>query len=172
MLRLSVAWVTCCYSQQVIIITLIIKTGQGSSMGIGGCNRLCPMAMGQSLVALFYLSTSIEDRTLLWMVVRSQIYYPEYILAYGSRRARYSLVVGFSSFWTNWLEAVKGGGLSTALRPGLKCGAWSPSLDRDLDPTTGVEWVGLICALGTSKATLILIMGWSYSTWRYDLAMV
>jgi hypothetical protein len=25
-------------------------------------------------------------------------------------------------------------------------GAWSPSLDGDLDPLTGVEWVGLACA--------------------------
>jgi hypothetical protein len=25
-------------------------------------------------------------------------------------------------------------------------GAWSPSLDRDLDPLTGVERVGLVCA--------------------------
>ena len=25
-------------------------------------------------------------------------------------------------------------------------GAWSPSLDEDLDPLTGVEWVGLVSA--------------------------
>ena len=31
-------------------------------------------------------------------------------------------------------------------------GAWSPSLDGDLDPMTGVERVGLVCALGTSGA--------------------
>ena len=42
---------------------------------------------------------SIEDRPLLWMVVRSQTYYPEHILAYGSGNARYALVVGFGSFW-------------------------------------------------------------------------
>ena len=47
------------------------------------------------------LSVSIEDRPLLWMVVRSQTYYPEHILAYGSRKARYALVAGFVSFWTN-----------------------------------------------------------------------
>ena len=46
----------------------------------------------------------------------------------------------------------KGGGLSTILRPGLRCGAWSPSLDGDLDPVTGVEWVGLVYAWGTSEA--------------------
>ena len=31
-------------------------------------------------------------------------------------------------------------------------GAWSPSLDGDLDPLTGVEWVGLVCAWGTNEA--------------------
>jgi hypothetical protein len=41
---------------------------------------------------------SIEDRPLLWMVVRSQIYYPEHILAYGSGKTCYSLVIGSGSF--------------------------------------------------------------------------
>ena len=44
---------------------------------------------------------SIEDRPLLWMVVRSQTYYPEHILAYGSGKAHYALVVGSGSFWTD-----------------------------------------------------------------------
>ena len=44
---------------------------------------------------------SIEDRTLLWMVVRSQTYYPEHILTYGSGKARYALIVGFDSFRTD-----------------------------------------------------------------------
>ena len=48
-----------------------IETGQGYGMGIGGCNRLSPAAIGHGLVALFSLSVSIEDRPLLWMVVRS-----------------------------------------------------------------------------------------------------
>ena len=45
------------------------------------------------------LLVSIEDRPLLWMVVRSQTYYSEHIIAYGSRKARYALVTGFDSFW-------------------------------------------------------------------------
>ena len=36
---------------------------------------------------------SIEDRPLLWMVVRSQTHYPEHILAYGSGKACCSLIV-------------------------------------------------------------------------------
>jgi hypothetical protein len=39
-------------------------TGQGYGRGIGGCNRLCPTATGHSLVALFFLSVSIKDRSL------------------------------------------------------------------------------------------------------------
>jgi hypothetical protein len=31
-------------------------------------------------------------------------------------------------------------------------GAWSPSLDGDLDPLIGVKWVGLTCAWGASEA--------------------
>ena len=53
------------------------------------------------------------------------------------------------------MEVGKGGGLSTILRPGLKCGAWSPSLDGDQDPMTGVEWVGFVYAWGTNGACVL-----------------
>jgi hypothetical protein len=33
-------------------------------------------------------------------------------------------------------------------------GTWSPSLDEDLDPVTGMERVGIACALGTSEACI------------------
>ena len=41
-----------------------METGQGYGTSIGGCNRLCP---------------------LLWMVVRSQTYYPESKFGRGPR---------------------------------------------------------------------------------------
>ena len=56
------------------------------------------------------------------------------ILAYGSEKARYALVVDSGSFWTDWLQEGKGGGLSTILRLDLKCGGleskfrWGPRL--------------------------------------------
>ena len=75
-----------------------METGQGYGMGYGGCDKLCPVATGLSLVTLFSLSMSIENRPLLWMVVRSQTYYPEHILTYGSGKARYALIVGSGSF--------------------------------------------------------------------------
>ena len=46
----------------------------------------------------FVPPVSIEDRPLLWIVVRSQTYYPENILAYGSEKAHYAIVVGSGSF--------------------------------------------------------------------------
>jgi hypothetical protein len=46
----------------------------------------------------FIPPVSIEDRLLLWMVVRSQTYYHKHILAYGSGKTYYSLVMSSGSF--------------------------------------------------------------------------
>ena len=46
---------------------------------------------------VFVPPESIEDRPLLWVVVRSQTYYPEHILAYGTERL-VTLVMGSGSF--------------------------------------------------------------------------
>ena len=46
----------------------------------------------------FVPSVLIEDRPLLWMVVWSQTYYLEHILAYESGKTCYSLVMGSGSF--------------------------------------------------------------------------
>ena len=67
-------------------------------VGITGC---VPQPTGLSLVTLFSLFMLIKDRPLLWMVVRSQTYYLKNILAYGSGKARYALVVGSGSFRTD-----------------------------------------------------------------------
>ena len=67
-------------------------------VGVTGC---VPRPTWLSLVTLFSLFVSIKDHPLLWMVVRPQTYYPKHMLAYGSRKARYALVMGFGSFWTD-----------------------------------------------------------------------
>ena len=46
-----------------------METEQGYGMGIGGCNTLCPAAIGFSLVTLFFLSMSVKDRLLHWILV-------------------------------------------------------------------------------------------------------
>ena len=53
-----------------------------------------------------------------------------------------------------------GGGLSTALSPGLRSGAWSPSLDGDLDPVIREWWAGPACAWGTSDACVFGVPSW------------
>jgi hypothetical protein len=89
---------------------------------------------------------SIEDRSLLWTLVRSQIYH-EHILTYESEKTCYSLVMGFSSFQTNCYGGLLGRRSKHHTETGpAVLGAWSPSLDRDLDPVTRVKWVGLACA--------------------------
>ena len=67
-------------------------------VGVIGC---VPRPMGHSLVTLFFLFVLVKDRPLLWVLVRSQTYYPEHILAYGSGKARCSLIMGFGSFRTD-----------------------------------------------------------------------
>ena len=67
-------------------------------VGIRGC---VPRPTGHSLVTLFFLSVSVKDRSLLWILVNSQTYYPKHILAYGSGKVRSSLVVGSGSFRTD-----------------------------------------------------------------------
>ena len=66
-----------------------------------GVTSCVPRPTGLSLVTLFSLFVLIKDRPLLWMVVRSQTYYPEHILAYGTGKARCALVVGSGSLQTD-----------------------------------------------------------------------
>ena len=90
----------------------------------------------EALVALV-LPMSIEDRPLLCMLVRSQTYYPEHILVYGSRKGSLLSCRGFRLFLDRLIGGGDGGGLSTTLSLGLRCGGleskfgWGPRpLDR------------------------------------------
>ena len=51
--------------------------------------------------------------------------------------------------------AGKGGGLSTILIPGLKCGGLESKFGRGLDLVRGVEWVGLVCAWDINEACVL-----------------
>ena len=78
------------------------------------------------------LSVSIEDHPLHWILVRSQTYYPEHILVYGSREGSLLFCRGFRLFPNRLIGGGDGGGLSTALSPGLRSGGleskfgWGP----------------------------------------------
>ena len=93
-------------------------TGQGYGLGIGGCKRLCPAAVGHSLVTLLSLSMSVKDRPLHWTLGKSQTYYPEHILGYGHLE---HLLLSYHGFWL-FLDRLSGwflgiGGPCTALSP-------------------------------------------------------
>ena len=118
-------------------------------VGVRGC-ILRPM--GHSLVTLFSLSVSVKDRPLHWILVKSWTYYPKHILVFGSREGPLFSYRGFRLFPNRLIGGGDGGGLSTTLNPGVRCGAWGPSLDGDLDPLTRECRVGTICAWGTSRA--------------------
>jgi hypothetical protein len=91
---------------------------------------------GQQSGALiaFVPPVSIENRP-FWTLVRSQTYYSEHILAYGSRKTCYSLVMGSSSFRTDCYGGLLGrrskhhteaGPAVLGLRVLVWMGTWTP----------------------------------------------
>ena len=79
-----------------------IETGQGYCMGYGWCDELCPTAMGLSLVTLFSLSMSIEDRPLLWMSGHRLIILSTYLLMGAERLVTLLSWVPALSELTDW----------------------------------------------------------------------
>ena len=100
-------------------------------VGVRGC---VPRPTGYSLVILFSLSVSVKDRPLHQILVRSQTYYPEHILVYGSRECSLLSCRGFWLFPDRLVGGGDGGGLSTTLSPGLSCGGLESKFGWDLDP--------------------------------------
>ena len=74
-------------------------------VGVRGC-VLWPT--GHSSVTLFSLYVSVKDRSLQWMLGKSQIYCPKRILGYGHREDLLLSCRGFGSFQTDCLEAEMG----------------------------------------------------------------
>ena len=88
-------------------------------VGVRGC---VPRPTGHSLVILFFLSVSVKDRPLHWILVRSQTYYPKHILVYGNREGSLLSCCGFRLFPDRLIGGGDGGGLSTTLSLELRCG--------------------------------------------------
>ena len=103
--------VIACHSREIgnILLSLGIYkmverkmvTGQGYGLGIGGCKRLCPAAAGHSLVIRLFLSMSVKDRSLHWMIGKSHTYYSEHILGYGRLEDLLLSYRGSGSFQTD-----------------------------------------------------------------------
>jgi hypothetical protein len=69
--------------------------------------------------------------------------------------------VGFDSFQTDWLEAGKDGGLSTTLRPGLKCEGLESKFGRGPRPLdrSGMGW-SCLC-LGYKRGVCFWVPSWA-----------
>ena len=96
-------------------------------VGVRGC---VPRPTGHSLVTLFSLSLSVKDRPLHWILARSQTYYLEHILIYGSREGSLLSCRGFRLFSDRLIGGGDGGGLGTTLSPRLRCGTLESKFGR------------------------------------------
>jgi hypothetical protein len=148
-------------------------TGQRYGMGIGGCNKLCPAATGHSWVALFpcpcqlRIVRCMDPGQVIDLLSRAHtcLWEREDLLLWDS-----------SSFRIDWLETEIGGGLSTALRPGLKCGGLESKFGRGpgTRDRSGTGWSRLylgckrgVCFSGYSAGHIDSRI--AVSMWRYDL---
>ena len=143
-------------------------------VGVRGC---VPRPMGYSLVTLFSLSVSIKDRPLHWVLVKSKTYYPKHILVYGTREGS---LLSYCGFWLfpDWLIGGRdGGGLSTTLSPGLRCGGLEFKFGRGPGPLDGrvMSWSCLY--LGYKRGVCFGVSSWAH--WfmnrlviRYDLSII
>ena len=96
----------------------------GSGLGLAferGSGCICP-------------PVSIKDSPLHWILVRSHIYYPEYILAYESREGSLLSCRGFWLFSDRLIGGGDGEGLSTTLSLGLRCGGLESKFRRGPRP--------------------------------------
>ena len=133
--------------------------------------------MGLSLVTLFSLSVLVEDRLLYWVLVKSQIYYLEHILVYGSRKGSLLSYCGLWLFPDRLIRGEDGGGLSTTLSPELRSGGLESKFGRGPGPHDRrvMGWSCLclgykqgVCFYGTQLGALIR----ESPTFRYGLSTV
>ena len=156
-----------------------METGQGYDLGIGGCKRLCTAANGAWFDYTVFLSVSVKDRPLHWVLGKSQTYYPKHILVYEHREGLLLSCRGFWLFPDRLIGDGDGGGLSTALSPGLRSGGleskfrWGPR-PRD---RSRMGWSCLCLGVQTGRVFRGTQLGYigsriGVSMRRYDLAMV
>ena len=107
-------------------------------------------------------SVSVKDRPLHWVLGKSQTYYPEHILGYGRREDLLLSCHGFWLFLDRLIEGGDGGGLSTTLSPGLRCGGLESKFGRGPRPLDR-RVVGWSClCLGYKWGVCFGVLNWAY----------
>ena len=98
---------------------------------------------------------SVKDRPLHWILSKLQTYYPEHILVYGHREDLLLSCRGFRLCPDRLIGGEDGGGLSTALSPGLRSGGLESKFGRGLRPLDR-RVVGWSClCLGYKRACVL-----------------
>jgi hypothetical protein len=112
--------------RKYIIVTIIMLLSHGINMynnwrpgGTGLGWTWMWLGNRAGLWLHFVPPVSIKDSSLYYTPVRSQTYYPEHILVYGSGKTCYSLVMVLALFGPTVIVDYWVGGLSTTLRPDL-----------------------------------------------------
>ena len=77
---------------------------------------------------------SVKDRSLHWVLSRSQTYYHEHILVYGNREGSLLSCHRFRLFLDRLIRDGDGGGLSTTLSPRLRSGGLKSKFGRGPEP--------------------------------------
>jgi hypothetical protein len=116
--KMSSDYLSLARDRKDIIVTIIILPSHWIYRNVLALDLNLVRQLSEALVA-FVPPVSIEDRLLLWMVVRSLTYYLEHILLMWAERLVNLLLWVLALF--GLLRVVLGGGLSTILKPGLKC---------------------------------------------------
>ena len=115
-----------------------------------------------SLVTLFFLSVSVKDRLLHWFLGKSQTYYPEHILVYGSSECSLISCHGFRLFLDQLIGSKDGGGLSTVLSLGLMCGGLESKFRQGPGPLDK-RVVGWSClCLGYKWGVCFRVPSWTH----------
>ena len=103
----------------------------------------------------------VKDWPLQWMVVRSQTYYPEHILVYGHREGLLLSCRGFWLFSDRLIGGGDGGGLSTALSPGLRSGGMESKFGQE-PGSRDMRVVGWSClCLGYKHGVCFGVPSWA-----------
>ena len=103
---------------------------------------------------------SVKDWSLYWVLGKSQTYYPEHILGYRRREGLLLSCRGFRLFSDRLIGGEDGGGLSTALSPGLRSEGLESKFGRGPRPRDR-RVVGWSClCLGYKRGMCFRVPSW------------
>ena len=135
---------------------MIIRDGQNGTLDLDLVRHSSEARIALVLPVLF------KDRPLHWILVRSQTYYPEHILVYGSREDSLLSCRGFCLFLDRLIGGGGDEGLNTTLSSRLRCGGLEFKFGRGPRPFNR-RVVGWFClCLGYKQGVCFGVPSWAH----------